>query len=178
MQPTLNYKSATIFIDGTTNLAHALAIAPLAIRVGAFTFPSASYLAGIWLSTTILNPTPVFAGIHVGSLQGALSSGQEYITTDGAQNLWHHHISRNATTATKSTGIGWELQEMPYFGQGDFIKLWQSNGNDANVHIDVICSIIYLQSPLPFDQFTADQPAMPRAQLNHPTAWGGLSSES
>jgi hypothetical protein len=152
-----NYRTSTVLVDGSISLVSLFAVWPLAVRAVRFTFDSACYLAGLWLSTSMANPTPVKIAAWVASQVGAFDAGTgtEFINLTNAQNVWLSHISQNVVTTSKASGIGWAIPEMPLFAAGEHITVWMTNGNDAGVQIDAALTL-YLVDP-PARPITTDQ---------------------
>jgi hypothetical protein len=161
-----SYRTATLLVNGDTSLASAFAVWPLAVKAARFQFPSPCYLAGLWLSTSMANPTPVKIGVWIASQLGLMdvATGTEFISLAGAQNVWLTHISRNVVTTSKSSGIGWEIPNMPLFAAGETLTIWCTNGNDAGVKIDVTLTLFMIDPPLP------------EVNLAAPTALPGIAS--
>jgi len=144
-----NYRTTTVLVDGSVSLAGVFAVWPLAVRAVRYTFDSACYLAGLWLSTSMANPTPVKIAAWVASQVGAFNAAGtiEFINLSNAQNVWLSHISQNVVTTSKASGVGWAIGEMPLFSAGEHITVWMTNGNDAGVQIDAALTLYLIDPP-------------------------------
>lgn len=132
-----NYESVTLTEATVANPGVAYPLAVTRPTSGIFNPPIPVSIVGLWLASSIENPSGVDAGVFVGKIQGS------QIDLSGAPKLYFQHVSRSINTISRTGGLSFGEYAGLNLGGSEAFGVYLS-GSDAGIRITYALTITYI----------------------------------